>query len=317
MTAMDTANGSLRRRTLLAAAVAAAALGWGSGAWAQPGPVDLAVVDRDTGRELPLWRHHGRLFVAGQPGARYALRVSNHTEGRVLLVLSVDGVNVLSGETASYDQGGYVLAPHDAYDVNGWRKSNAEVAAFTFAPLPQSYAARTGRPLDVGVIGMAVFEERAAPAQAYTPPQSWSGRRGSRSGAGRALPPPPLLAIPSVKAPMRESAAPSSPEPAPPPAQARAATSAPTGAVQADAAPRRADKLGTAHGAREASAVESTTFERATRAPQSTRLIEYDTYSNLVARGVVRAPPYAGQRPRPFPMEPGSGGFVPDPPGAE
>jgi hypothetical protein len=35
-----------------------------------------------------------------------------------------------------------------------------EVAAFYFTSLPDSYAARTGRPDNVGVIGVAVFRER-------------------------------------------------------------------------------------------------------------------------------------------------------------
>ena len=63
----------------------------------RPDPVDLKVVDRETGQALRVWRHDGRLFVAGEPGARYSLRVTNHTDGRVLVVMSVDGVNILTG----------------------------------------------------------------------------------------------------------------------------------------------------------------------------------------------------------------------------
>src|SRR5260221_2733905 len=137
----------LRRRTVLAAVMAMATIG-GAGAanaYVAPDPVDLTVVDRQTGRPLRVWRHDGRLFVAGQPGALYSLRVTNHTEGRVLVVLSVDGVNIISGETAGYDQRGYIFEAHQSYDLNGWRKPTTEIAAFTFAPLPQSYAAPTGR----------------------------------------------------------------------------------------------------------------------------------------------------------------------------
>lgn len=310
MTTAKTANGSLRRRTLLAAAVACAALGLAPGARARTGgAVDLTVVDRGTGRVLPVWRHDGRLFVAGRPGARYGLRVSNHTAARVLLVLSVDGVNVLSGETASYDQDGYVLDPYEAYDVTGWRKSNAEVAAFTFASLPNSYAARTGRPADVGVIGMAVFEEQAAAPASYakaTPPRpDLSESRDGRSRLNFAPPPAPAMRLSKPQAPGASG-------------PVRAAPGAPASRATAEAAvqpPRNVDKLGTAHGARERSVIAFTDFVRATSYPQSTRLIEYDTYANLVARGVVSAPPYADHRPRPFPQEPTTEGFVPDPPG--
>ncbi len=61
----------------------------------------LAVVDRETGQEIPVWRHQGRLYVAGRPGARYGLRVSNNTDGRLLAVMSVDGVNIVTGATAA------------------------------------------------------------------------------------------------------------------------------------------------------------------------------------------------------------------------
>jgi hypothetical protein len=67
-------------------------------------PETLAVVNRDTGQELPQWHQGGRLFVAGRPGARYSLRVANRTDGRIPAVIFVDGVNVVTGETAGYGQ---------------------------------------------------------------------------------------------------------------------------------------------------------------------------------------------------------------------
>lgn len=96
---------------------------------------------------LPVHRHRGELYVAGEPGHEYEIRLRSREHGRVLAVTSVDGVNVLSGETAATSQGGYVL--------DGWRKNLDEVAAFYFTRLRNSYAARTGRPDHVGVIGIA------------------------------------------------------------------------------------------------------------------------------------------------------------------
>ena len=143
MAQTETLAARIQRRTVLAAALAAVAIGSAAPALAAPDLVDLEVVDRDSGRCLPTWTHHGRLFVAGEPRARYSLRVTNRTGGRVLVVMSVDGINVITGATASYDQGGYVLDPRQSFDVSGWRKSDSEIAAFSFAPLPQSYAARS------------------------------------------------------------------------------------------------------------------------------------------------------------------------------
>ncbi|MBF6024979.1 hypothetical protein [Lysobacter niastensis] len=121
--------------------------------------VDVAVIDRDNGQWLQPVRHRGQAWIAGTPGHRYSLRLTNTTGRRVLVVLSVDGVNAVTGETAHPSQTGYVLGPWQSSEIQGWRKSLDEVAQFVFTDLPDSYAARTGRPDNVGVIGVAVFEE--------------------------------------------------------------------------------------------------------------------------------------------------------------
>ena len=121
---------------------------------------DVRIINRDNGEILPFYRHQGELWIAGEPGARYAVELYNRSRRRLLNVVSVDGVNVISGESAAFDQAGYVLTPGQRYDVSGWRKSRREIAAFEFTRLSRSYAARTGRPDDVGVIGVAVFRER-------------------------------------------------------------------------------------------------------------------------------------------------------------
>lgn len=287
MTTLEAAKTFLRRRTVLAAVAAAMGLAAvGSSEAAAPALVDLQIIDRETGQAAQVWQRAGRLYVAGRPGARYSLRVTNNTPGRVLAVMSVDGVNILTGETAGYGQRGYVFGPYETYDVNGWRKSDSQVAAFTFAPLSRSYAARTGRPNDVGVIGVAVFEERvyAPPPLAIAPVAPEYGR-----AAGD-------YADESVEGLVAQGA------PAPPPSD-RAAPSA--------QAARRSERLGTGHGAREWSQVTTVSFERATSYPRFIRQIEYDSYDNLVARGVIpRQRPRPTPYPRPFPQD----GYVPDPP---
>jgi hypothetical protein len=290
MTTVEREKTSLRRRTLLAMAACAIGSACAMKAQASADLVDLAVVDRDTGEALRVWRHGGRLFVAGEPGARYGLRVTNNTDGRVLVVMSVDGVNILTGESAGYGQRGYVFGPYQSYEVSGWRKSDTEVAAFTFAPLPESYAARTGRPFDVGVIGVAAFREKVAAQAQVSPPRPETRWRGEpeRDFAGRSA----------------------APRPAPPSARLAAPGSAADEAVVTGQ--RREEKLGTAHGAREWSVATTVSFERATRYPQQIRRIEYDTYERLVASGVVRPSWEAYRRPRAFPGS--GGGYVPDPP---
>jgi hypothetical protein len=101
------------------------------------------------------------------------------------------------------------------------------------------------------------------------------------------------------------------PRPAPPPA---AAASGASRAYAEREAPQD-DKLGTAHGQREWSAIRLVDFERATPYPQYTAQIEYDTYANLVARGVIRWRFDAQRHPQPFPASPPHEQYVPDPPG--
>jgi hypothetical protein len=121
---------------------------------------DIEVYDRTSQRALPIHEHEGRLYVAGEPRHQYELRIRNRLGVRLLAVASVDGVNVISGKTAAPHQGGYVLDAWASLAIDGWRKSLEEVATFYFTRLPDSYAARTGRPHDVGVIGLALFREQ-------------------------------------------------------------------------------------------------------------------------------------------------------------
>jgi hypothetical protein len=167
--------------------VAAATLLNGAHALAHGRLADLAVYDRSEGRWLPIYRHDGRAYVVGRPGHEYQIRVKNRLGDELLAVVSVDGVNVVTGETAHPSQSGYVIAPRGVVDMNGWRKSLAQTAAFYFTALPDSYAARTGRPDDVGVIGVALFRKKSQPVSQVAPEAAPSPRameRESRLGTG-------------------------------------------------------------------------------------------------------------------------------------
>ena len=121
---------------------------------------DVEIYDRTVGSTLPIYHHRGKLYVAGEPKHQYEIRVRNSSGRRVLAVTSVDGVNVITGATAAQQQSGYVLGEAESVTIEGWRKSLHEVATFYFTSLGDSYAARTGRPENVGVIGIALFRER-------------------------------------------------------------------------------------------------------------------------------------------------------------
>jgi hypothetical protein len=246
-------------RALAAATLAALSLG----AHAVGRLGDLAIYDRATGRELAIHHHEGRAYVVGQPGNEYQVVLRSRAANDLLAVVSVDGVNVMSGETASPRQGGYVVSPGSRLAVRGWRKTLDEVAAFYFTSLGDSYAARTQRPENVGVIGVALFQRL---------------RRVPELSVG----PAPMLKRDGNTLDQTAESRPS----------AQAAPSAP---------------LGTGHGRREESAMRWVDFERATAAPAETLAIYYDSYRNLVARGILATP--SPRDPDPFPTA-----FAPDPP---
>ena len=249
--------------------------------------VSVDIVDRDTGQVLEVYQHAGRSYIAGRPGARYAIRISNRSGARVLAVTAVDGINILTGKTAAWGQSGYVFEPWQTYEVTGWRKSDSQVAAFEFTSLPDSYAARTGRPIDVGVIGVAVFRERMRPV--------WRDKERDQRPMG------------SLDERERRLAEPRSEASADAAGQSAAAES------KLAAQPDRLDRLGTGHGRREDSWVTTTQFERASSAPDEIVSVQYDRYENLLAAGIIgSAPPIA--RPRPFPGSRDTYGYVPDPP---
>lgn len=275
-------------------------------AWAIGNLADVTLIDRDTGQRLQTYFHDGEYWVAGRPGAHYAIQIQNRLGQRLLAVTSVDGVNVISGGTAAVNQTGYVFTARQGYDIAGWRKSDSEIAAFTFTSIPKSYAARTGRPQNVGVIGVALFRDR------YVPP-----------------PPAPPAAITAPSAPpaagapaaddqeLSEAQVTGTRRAAPAGGAARAGGPGGGGArggksERSDQAP--SPSLGTGHGRRETSVVVNVPFERAQDTPDETIRIRYDSTENLVAIGVIPRPqPQPQPRPpQPFPHTPDPR-YVPDP----
>jgi hypothetical protein len=254
--------------------------------------VSIDVWDRNDGRALPVYQKDGRHYIEGVPGHEYAVRIRNLTGARVLAVTSVDGVNVVSGDTAAPSQSGYVLDPWGSVEIGGWRKSLSRTAAFFFTDLGDSYAARTGRPQNVGVIGVAVFEEKSRPRITQRD-QDYRARKDWPAEAGASAEPMPKRQAESQPAP------PAAPAPS---AEARRQDYA------EDA--RALGKLGTGHGRSEESRVTVTQFERATSYPNETVAIQYDRFENLLAMGVIRQDlPRVARNPNPFPgMR-----FAPDP----
>lgn len=282
-------------KRLLAALLASTALGCSAHVHDL---VDLEVIDRDTGRVAEVHHHRGQAYVAGEPGHRYAVRLVNKTGGRILAVLSVDGVNAVSGETAGANQAGYVLSPYERAEINGWRKSLDDVAQFVFSSPESSYASRTGRPQNVGVIGVAVFQEQMPWRQPRLERPQEPGRLYERQEAA-----------PWDGRDRNSAEAPATASPAP-------ATGSMMEKRQADRATLggSAPDLGTGHGQREWAPVGTTEFRRRSSRPDEVVSLQYRSPEFLVDNGIVPRCTFGYGRgcrrnnPEPFPM-----GFVPDP----
>jgi hypothetical protein len=204
-------------------------------------------------------------------------------------------------------------------DIDGWRLSRAEVAAFRFSSVADSYAARTGSAREVGVIGVAVFPERFVPPRpvyvpraypSYEPqrrferyddigdlgaaPPNYSGSyaapKASRSPAPTADATPAPAAPASAPAP-RSSASPQ----LSPPAQSKApvadaeSSASPEGGSYAGAepAPRRRPGLGTEFGEAVTSHVQEVSFARANATHPAVVLgARYNDREGLLALGI-------------------------------
>jgi hypothetical protein len=257
--------------------------------WPSGSLVAVDVYDRTAGTALAIHTKDGERYVVGTPGHEYAVRIRNLSGGRILAVTSVDGVNVVSGDTAAPDQSGYVIDAWGSVEIAGWRRSLERTAAFYFTDLGDSYAARTGRPADAGVIGFAVFRERA-PAIGAAPLRDKIAAH-DEARRERADSPAPAATAPQT-------------------APSRQAAEAGVAGSSADAESRSlASKLGTGFGRSETSLAQRVRFERATTTPAETLAIQYDRRENLVAMGVLPTPRYAQRTPDPFPAM----RFVPEP----
>ena len=268
------------RRWSRLVAAAALALAFDTAAHAMPpSAVTIDVYDRTQGETLAIHPLDSQRYVVGTPGHEYAIRIRNETSRRILAVTSVDGVNVVTGETAAPEQSGYVIEAGGSVEIAGWRRSLERTSAFYFTDLGDSYAARTGRPRNVGVIGVAVFHELVRPMMSSFLRDKVLAHENEGD--------------PRARAERADAAAPAAP------AQDAAGE---TGRLAASE-PRQmlSNKLGTGFGRDEASLVQRVRFERATSAPAESISIQYDRRDNLIAMGVLPRPRYAQKTPDPFP----------------
>jgi hypothetical protein len=223
------------------------------------GPYELQVVV--AGTPALTFGHDGETFVLGHVGERYTLRVVNRSGRRVEAVVSVDGRDVIDGKPGDWrGKRGYLVPAWGSVDIDGWRLSQSEAAAFRFSTVSDSYAAKTGNAREVGVIGVAIFPERWYPPRPYpmAPVPGNGGLRNDSDGLPR-----------GNGAPRAEEGSTASPAPVSPSAKSA-----------------RRPGLGTEFGEAVSSQVTEVPFQRALQRPDVVIGARYDDRQGLLALGV-------------------------------
>ena len=131
------------------------------------GPVVIDVLD-DRGRALSQYSADSRAYktqrtyLEAKKGKRYQLRIRNTTNRRVGVVLAVDGRNILTGKKSHLrnNEKMYILDPYETGRYKGWRTNKNHVNRFYFTSAGDSYSNAWGDRSAMGVIAVAVFDEK-------------------------------------------------------------------------------------------------------------------------------------------------------------
>lgn len=115
------------------------------------------------GNKVAEYLQDSRCYVEAKLGTEYSIRVKNNNPFRTKVVVSVDGVNVVSGKPAtdSKEEAGYVLDAHQSYDIKGYRLSDNDVSAFKFVEAAAGYAQSEKKMSGTtGIIGVRTYREK-------------------------------------------------------------------------------------------------------------------------------------------------------------
>jgi len=219
------------------------------------------------GGGLPTYGRGGETWILGTLGQRYQVRVDNPTNRRIEAVVTVDGRDVITGAPGELGARGYVIEPWGNVIIDGFRTSQSGVATFRFTSPGDSYAGRVGGGANIGVVGVAIFEESAPVMVAPPPPAPWYGYEEDRAEK-------------SAEAP-----------------------AAGEGAYDRAPSPRSAPGLGTQYGEQRYSPVTETAFQRNSSSPAAVLAVYYDNQEGLAQRGILPYPPEPAwqAQPQPFP----------------
>jgi hypothetical protein len=241
--------------------------------------VGIAVeVDGREARLYPAPDGSGRYYLEARAGSRYSVSLANRSGERLGVVLTVDGLNAISGARDAGRGRMYVLDPWQSTSVLGWRTSLQDVRQFTFVDERRSYAARTGQANEkMGWIEVAVYRVRRPFVHATPYAEPWRSQpSGEPAKRGR-------------------DQAPAAPEARTARDEAGAASSSESDAKLEQGSNRARSYPGTGWGDRAHDPVVLVSFDPQPE-PSERLTLRYEYRSALVALGVLPRPPASRDR---------------------
>jgi hypothetical protein len=138
------------------------------------------------GRPLSEYPARAATYIEARRDAEYAVRLSNHTSGRVAVALAVDGLNSIDAKTTPARAAAkWVLDPYESIVVEGWQISSDSARRFYFTTEGDSYGEWLGKTANLGVIEAAFFKERQPDRVVHEPTtrqrEGSSGRTGAQA----------------------------------------------------------------------------------------------------------------------------------------
>ena len=123
--------------------------------------IDILVFDKPVRKYSD---NSGRTFIEARLGEEYSIKIKNNSSERILVIPSVDSLNVINGMPASTEGAGYIICGYSSFEIKGFRTSNESVNSFKFSSKEASYAVKSeeneGDTSNCGIIGIAIFSEK-------------------------------------------------------------------------------------------------------------------------------------------------------------
>lgn len=119
------------------------------------------------GKSVDEYLHEGKIYIEGKEKSEFSIKVKNNGISRIVAIPTIDGLSVMDGEPASLKSRGYIVNGHDSITIDGWRTSDDKVAKFFFTSPEKAYAEKIEKGENIGVIGVAVFEEKPSTTITY------------------------------------------------------------------------------------------------------------------------------------------------------